>query len=295
MKNKEVKTGLVEQCNLMKNNNEEDLGEELSKLVKRRNAMFAMAMEGRVKMSQYLAFEKQVSMAISEKEKEYWDKHGLKFKMETKEIKINVPDNVEEWVDIKGYEGVYQVSNFGRIRSLDRYVKTKIRHNNCAKRKGKILKTIPHHNGYLFVSLSKKNKPKLYAVHRLVAEAFIPNNDNKPQIDHINTITSDNNVNNLRWVTASENSQNSITKQRRKEANIGDKNPQYGKIRSLEEKIKRSRPVLQFTKEGDFIKEFAAIFLAAEEVNVSSTNIITACKNFNKTSGEYKWKYKTEK
>ena len=59
--------------------NNEDLGEELSKLVERRNAMFAMAMEGRVKMSQYLAFDKQVSMAISEKEKEYWDKHGLKF------------------------------------------------------------------------------------------------------------------------------------------------------------------------------------------------------------------------
>lgn len=60
-------------------NNNEDLGEELSKLVERRNAMFTMAMEGRVKMSQYLAFDKQVSMAISEKEKEYWDKHGLKF------------------------------------------------------------------------------------------------------------------------------------------------------------------------------------------------------------------------
>lgn len=215
--------------------------------------------------------------------------------METNEIKINVPEDIEEWVDINGYEGLYQVSNFGRVRSLDRCVKTKIKHNNYAKRKGKILKTIPHHNGYLFVSLSNGNKSKLYAVHRLVAEAFIPNNDNKPQIDHINTITNDNNVNNLRWVTASENSQNSITKQRRKEANTGDKNPQYGKIRSLEEKIKRSRPVLQFTKEGDFIKEFDAIFLAAEEVNVFSTNIITACKNFNKTSGGYKWKYKTEK
>jgi hypothetical protein len=60
-------------------NNNEDLGKELSKLVEHRNAMFTMAMEGRVKMSKYLAFEKQVSMAISEKEKEYLDKHELKF------------------------------------------------------------------------------------------------------------------------------------------------------------------------------------------------------------------------
>ena len=76
--------------------NNEDLGEELSKLVERRNAMFEMVMGGMIKMSQYLAFEKQVSMAISEKEKEYWDKHKLDFlKMETKEIKINVPDGYE--------------------------------------------------------------------------------------------------------------------------------------------------------------------------------------------------------
>lgn len=76
--------GCVEFCKavekiLKMENNNEDLGEELSKLVERRNAMFTMAMEGRVKMSQYLAFDKQVSIAISEKEEEYWDKHGLKF------------------------------------------------------------------------------------------------------------------------------------------------------------------------------------------------------------------------
>lgn len=94
MKNKEVKTGQVEQYNFMKN--DEDLGEELSKLVEHRNIMFSMLMGGRVPISQYLAFDKQVSIVISEKEKEYWDKHGLDFlKMETKEIKINVPDGYE--------------------------------------------------------------------------------------------------------------------------------------------------------------------------------------------------------
>ena len=77
-------------------NNNEDLGEELSKLVEHRNIMFSMLMGGRIPLSQYLAFDKQISIAISEKEKEYWDKHGLDFlKMETKEIKINVPDGYE--------------------------------------------------------------------------------------------------------------------------------------------------------------------------------------------------------
>ena len=126
MKNKEVKTGRVEQCNLMENNNE-DLGEELSKLIEHRNIMFSMLMEGRVPISQYLAFNKQISMAISKKEKEYWVKHGLKFKMETKEIKINVPDGYEvdkenstfECIKFKpikskfsDYDGKYRVNGY---------------------------------------------------------------------------------------------------------------------------------------------------------------------------------------
>lgn len=155
------------------------------------------------------------------------------------------------------------------------------------------MKGVPHHNGYLFITLSKENNFKCVAIHRLVAEAFIPNVDNKPYIDHINTVTSDNRVNNLRWVTASENSQNPITKQRRRDANIGEKNPCYNKKYSLEDRIKQSRPVLQFKKDGTFIKEFDAIFLAANEVKVHNSNIITACKDFNKTSGGFKWKYKT--
>lgn len=77
-------------------NNNEDLDEKLSKLVEHRNAMFEMVMGGRIPLSRYLAFDKQISIAISEKEKEYWDKHGLDFlKMETKEIKISVPDGYE--------------------------------------------------------------------------------------------------------------------------------------------------------------------------------------------------------
>lgn len=210
-----------------------------------------------------------------------------------KEIKITPPEEI--WKDVEGFEGFegfYQVSNMGRVRSLDRIVKSGIRHNKTVKRRGKILKPTPHHDGYLCVCLSKDNTIKVCAVHRLVAHAFIPNDENKPHIDHINTITGDNRVENLRWVTPSENVLNPITRKRLVIANRGCNNPMYGKKQSLESRIAQSRPVLQFSKDGTFIKEFPAIFLAAEEVGAWKTNITACCKNFNKTAKGFRWKYK---
>ena len=93
------------------------------------------------------------------------------------------------------------VSNMGRVKSL----------GNNKTRKEKILKNIKGKDGYLSVGLYKDGKIKMYLVHRLVAQAFIPNSNNKPFIDHINTIRTDNRVENLRWVTSKENMNNSIT------------------------------------------------------------------------------------
>ena len=102
----------------------------------------------------------------------------------------------EEWRDIEGYEGRYQVSNLGRIRSFKgQYSKNKII----------ILKLCINNRGYSVVSLSKNNKHKSYKVHRLVAQAFIPKIDNKSQINHINGNKQDNRVSNLEWCTYSEN------------------------------------------------------------------------------------------
>lgn len=110
----------------------------------------------------------------------------------------------EEWRDIKGYEGSYQVSNTRKVRSLDRtimagkpLVPTMI--------KGKEIKSRISKNGYEMVTVSSKSNTKHMHVHRLVAEAFIPNNDKKREINHIDANKLNNNVENLEWVTSQEN------------------------------------------------------------------------------------------
>lgn len=113
----------------------------------------------------------------------------------------------EVWVDIPDYDGLYQVSNMGNIKRITQYVKCK---NGVIKIiYGKKIKPLNHI--YQYVILTKNCRPKHYAIHRLVAQLFIPNPDNKPCVDHINTIKTDNRVKNLRWVTHKENMNNPLT------------------------------------------------------------------------------------
>lgn len=101
----------------------------------------------------------------------------------------------EIWKDVPGCEGFYKVSNTGKVLSTIKNI---------------IIR--PHkNNGYERVELHKNGKFFKFFVHRLVAQAFIPNPDNKPVVDHINTIRDDNNVSNLRWVSVSENINNENT------------------------------------------------------------------------------------
>lgn len=119
----------------------------------------------------------------------------------------------EVWKPIKGYEGLYEISNLGNVRSLDRHL---MFGNRYCLFKGKPKKVYHKSDGYLKVRLSKNNKGKNYSVHRLVANAFIPNPNNLPCIDHINTIRDDNRVENLRWCTRKENSNNPLTREHNK-------------------------------------------------------------------------------
>ena len=111
-------------------------------------------------------------------------------------------NKLEQWVDVKGFEGSYQVSNMGRVRSLDRYVPHINGHYQF--RKGRIMTPGVVH-GYQFLHLCSKYKKQRWYVHRLVATHFIPNPNNYPQINHKDENRSNNEVSNLEWCTSQYN------------------------------------------------------------------------------------------
>jgi hypothetical protein len=170
---------------------------------------------------------------------------------------------MEVWKDIKGYEGRYQVSNKGRVKSLP-------------KRRGRgvgymceenILKPTKHHHGYFIVNLRANGKGTTIEVHRLVAKAFICNPDNKPQINHINGIKTDNRTENLEWCTNGEN-------QLHKYRVIGHK--PYGK------------PVICVETK----QEYSSALVAAKCNGIDSSSIAKCCREKRQMVGGYHWKYK---
>lgn len=155
----------------------------------------------------------------------------------------------ENWKDIKGYEGLYQVSNLGRLRTLQRYNISKKKHEkNC-----KILKLSEHRQGYKTTTLSKDGKRKTYLVHRLVAETFIRNEKSKPEVNHMDADKTNNCVSNLEWVTAKENSMHATS--------LGIKD-----TKKAVEKIKRK---VFFYEGGKLVKIFDSGAQCAKELNLN--------------------------
>lgn len=194
----------------------------------------------------------------------------------------------EHWKDVVGYEGYYQVSNKGRVRGL-KYVFWA----GCCFRTlpERILKPNRNKSGYYYVVLHKNRKGRTWKIHRLVALAFVPNPEKKPCIDHINTIRTDNRVENLRWVTYKENVNNPITKRRviksaKKGLNIIKENKdKYDEIR-----LKSVRkPILCI--ETNVVYE--SITKASKELNINFNSLAQCLQGIRnrKTAGGYHWKY----
>jgi hypothetical protein len=182
----------------------------------------------------------------------------------------------EIWRPIKGYEGLYEVSNFGRIKSVERIIRSG-KGYGCHKYGGKLLK-FGGSLGYKRVSLCKERRISTYSVHRLVAEAFIPNPDNKPEIDHINTIRDDNRVSNLRWVTKSENARNQISSSKR----IKNKSDGSAKITGKLNKL--SKPIVAVNIEtGEEIR-----FDCLKDAYRSGFNIAHVSECINNGRNKYK-------
>lgn len=167
----------------------------------------------------------------------------------------------EIWKDIEEYEGLYQISSFGNTMSIAR--------NGT---KGGIIKPITDKNGYLKVNLYKNNKMKTFRVNILVAQAFIPNPLNLPQVNHKKEFEKTNNkADNLEWVSSKQN------------ANYGTRNERISKSKMVK--------VYQYTTEGLFVRDYNSLKEASEINRCNYTHISSCCSGKLKKAYGYKWSY----
>ena len=178
--------------------------------------------------------------------------------------KIILGDNTmtkEVWRDIEGYEGLYQVSDQGRVKSLGRKW----------SKSERTLKPVVRHDGYVVVNLYSGGERKMFKVHRLVCEAFHENPDNKPQVNHINEDKADNRACNLEWATARENS------------NFGTRTERLGKA--------QSKPVAQYAQDGELIKIWPSAREAERQTGFGHGYICQSANGKRKQAYGFIWKY----
>lgn len=179
------------------------------------------------------------------------------------------------WTNIKGFEN-YQISNTGLIR-----------------REKKILSPFDN-NGYYRIQLINEDKKQKKLIHRLVAEHFIPNPDNKPQVNHIDLNTKNNDVNNLEWVTNQENVQHAIKNIPERRKQLKENMSIIGKTYGKQNGINSSKPINQYTLDGELINTFSSAREAHRELNISYKCISKCCNGNLKTYKGFIWKFANE-
>lgn len=185
----------------------------------------------------------------------------------------------EVWKDIQGYEGSYQVSSLGRVRSLG-IEKSFINQYGSITRyttKEKILKTSIMKNGYEIIGLGRKSDRKMHLIHRLVAEAFIPNPDNLPQVNHKDENPLNNCVTNLEYVTSEAN------------CNYGKHNKNIKDSLTNNDKI--SQRIVQKSLDGIVLNIYPSVREASRITGYNNGNISRCARGIYKSAGGYKWEY----
>lgn len=178
-----------------------------------------------------------------------------------------------KWKDIAGYESLYQVSELGDVFSF---------------KTGRILKPrlTGKYRNYHTVVLYTNGMNKNFTVHRLVASAFIPNIENKPQVNHIDGNPTNNNVSNLEWATNSENQKHAFK--------LGLQKPTMHRLGVKGSENPNSKEVHQFSFKGEFLKTYSSVTEASQDNNVNTSGIILTCQNKREHAGGYKWSYDRE-
>ena len=180
----------------------------------------------------------------------------------------------EIFEDIEGHEGIYQVSNIGKVKSLGRFDS----HNHFLKEL--IFKQHINECGYCIVGLCKNGLVKQKRVHRLVGSAFVPNHENKPCINHKDGNKLNNYYLNLEWCTYSENHKHAYRVLGRK--------PHW--LSKFGENSANGIPVYQYSKENKFIAKFGSALEAERKTKIQASNIASVCKNKRKYAGEFIWR-----
>lgn len=181
---------------------------------------------------------------------------------------------MEEWKDIAGYDGLYQVSSFGNVKSLNwRGTKTE-----------KVMVPKHHNRGYLQIELAKDGKCKTFLIHRLVAQAFIDNPSNFPEVNHKDENKANNNLSNLEWCGRTENVHYSRDLH---------KDDATTKIRRLSVPVKNTRRILQMNRDGSSVKLWDNLVSIKHSHKWVESSIKECCEGKRKSAYGYIWCYYT--